>query len=119
MKFTRFCMAACMAIACIAAHAHAFLDRAEPRVGSHVEAAPAEVKVWFSERLEGAFSTVGVTDASGKSVDRGDGRVDSGNTKLLRVSLPNLVPGVYTVHWRAVSADAHATQGDFVFHVGR
>ena len=118
MKFSHFCIAASMGVASIAAQAHAFLDRAEPRVGSHVEAAPAEVKVWFSERLEGAFSTVGVTDASGKSVDRGDGRVDSGNKKLLRVSLQDLVPGVYTVHWRAVSADTHVTKGDFVFRVG-
>src|SRR2546430_7216017 len=38
------------------ARAHAVLDRAEPRVGSTVRTAPADVKLWFTERLEPAFS---------------------------------------------------------------
>lgn len=112
-------IAVCLAVASVAAQAHGFLQRADPRVGSHVDAAPAEVKLWFSEPLEGAFSTLSVTDAGGKRVDGADGHVDAANRRLLRASLQELVPGVYTVHWRAVGSDTHVTQGDFVFHVGR
>ena len=57
--------------------AHAFLDRAVPAVGSSVHASPTELKLWFTERLEPAFSKVRVLDGGGKQVDRGDGRVDA------------------------------------------
>lgn len=118
MNTRRLFLAVCMALASVAAHAHAFLDRADPRVGSQVQAAPAEVKLWFSEPLEGAFSTATVMDASGRRVDRGDAHLDTASRMLLHVSLQELGPGTYTVHWRAVSADTHVTQGDFVFRVG-
>ena len=118
MKTRRWLAAACMALAAALAHAHAFLERAEPRVGSHVAAAPSEVKLWFREALETAFSSVTVTDASGQRVDRDDARVDAAQKGLLRVSLQSLPPGAYTVHWRAVSIDTHVTQGQFVFRVG-
>ena len=35
--------------------------------------------------------------------------------RYLFASIP---PGVYTVRWRVVSVDTHATQGDFSFRVG-
>jgi copper resistance protein C len=54
-----------------AANAHAMLDHAEPRVGSKVVTVPHEVKLWFTEELEPAFSTIAVTDTSGRRVDSG------------------------------------------------
>jgi len=48
------------------AEAHAFLDHAEPKVGSTVKGSPTEVKIWFTEELEGAFSKIEVFDAQGK-----------------------------------------------------
>src|SRR2546428_450727 len=58
------------------ARAHAVLDRAEPRVGSTVRTAPADVKLWFTERLQPAFSRVQVVNEAGERVDRADGAVD-------------------------------------------
>jgi len=100
-------------------HAHAFLDHAEPRVGSTVPAAPSEVRLWFSENLEPAFSTLKVVNASGQQVDEGDARVDPAKPNQLAISLKPLQPGDYTVRWRVVSVDTHATEGDFNFRVGR
>jgi methionine-rich copper-binding protein CopC len=97
--------------------AHAFLDRAAPAVGSSVRTSPTELKLWFTERLEPAFSRVRVQDGSGKQVDRGDGRVDATDGVLLRVSLPRLAPGTYRVTWRVLSVDTHVTEGDFTFDV--
>ena len=37
---------------------HAFLERAEPRVGSTVKAAPTQVRAWFTQNLEPAFRQV-------------------------------------------------------------
>jgi methionine-rich copper-binding protein CopC len=118
MNARQLFVAACVALAAAGAHAHAFLDHSDPRVGSQVPSAPAEVKLWFTEPLEGAFTSVAVTDASGRRVDRGDAQLDASNKTLLHVSLQALAPGAYTVHWRAVSVDTHVTQGDFVFRVG-
>lgn len=96
------------------AAAHAFLDHADPRVGSSVRTAPPKVTLWFTQKLEPAFSTATVTDAAGQRVDAGV-RVD-GST--MQVALRALRPGTYRVTWRVFSVDTHTTQGDFSFHVG-
>ena len=51
--------------------AHAFLDHAEPRVGNKVATPPREVTLWFTQKLEPAFSSVTVTNAAGQRVDTG------------------------------------------------
>jgi len=99
------------------AGAHAFLERADPRVGSTVRTAPAQVRLWFTERLEPAFSSVRVVNEAGKQVDKGDGQVDPSNPRLLQISLATLPPGTYKVIWRVLSVDSHVTEGDFTFRV--
>jgi methionine-rich copper-binding protein CopC len=104
-------------LAAPAAFAHAFLDHADPRVGSEVDRAPGHVTLWFTEALEPAFSSVKVLDANGKEVDRGDGKVEDSDRAVMRVSIPPLPAGKYRVVWRALSADTHVTKGDFTFRV--
>lgn len=108
-----------LVLACTApvATAHAFLDHASPRVGSEVHGSPAEVRLWFTQDIEAAFSTVSVVDAQGKPVDRGDPGVDASDRSVLRVSLPSLPAGTYRVRWRVLSVDTHVTEGDFTFKV--
>jgi len=102
----------------VTASAHAQLVRAEPAAGGNLGKAPSEVTLHFSERLEGALSSVVVRDAAGKQVDKGNGTVDKKDRKVIRVSLPDLEPGVYKVEWRAVSTDTHKVTGDFTFKIG-
>jgi methionine-rich copper-binding protein CopC len=97
--------------------AHAFLDHAEPAVGSQVHSAPTQVKIWFTEKLEPALSKLQVFDASGQEVDKRDVKIDQSNGALLTVSLPQLKPGKYKVVWRAVSVDTHVTTGNFTFEL--
>ncbi|MEH2483696.1 methionine-rich copper-binding protein CopC [Nitrobacteraceae bacterium AZCC 2146] len=97
------------------ATAHALLDRAEPRVGNTVAAAPREVKLWFTQKLEAAFSTIAVTNASGQRVDTGKTRV-SGDQ--MTISLRPIGAGQYNVTWRVLSVDTHTTDGNFSFQVG-
>jgi len=115
----RAILALALATLAPAAFAHAFLERAEPRVGSTVAKAPDHVTLRFSEALEPAFSSVEVFDAAGKRVDRNDRKADDGDKAVMRVSVPPLAPGKYKVKWRALSADSHVTRGDFTFEVGR
>ena len=96
---------------------HAFLDHANPLVGSTVHGSPAEVKLWFTEALEPAFSTLRVVDQAGAQVDQGNKAVDPGDPALLKVSLRPLAPGSYKVVWRVLSVDTHTTEGSFSFSV--
>ena len=97
-----------------AAHAHASLTRASPSAGSTVRAAPQEVILTFTDKLEAAFSNLSVADAGGAEVTQGKAQV-SDNT--MRVGLKPLNAGIYKVNWRAVSRDTHKTEGSFTFRI--
>ena len=99
------------------AWAHAFLDHADPKVGSTVTDPPKQVKIWFTQELEPAFSSIEAKDTQGKQVDAKDCRVDTKDKTLLEVTLPQLPAGTYTVTWHVVSTDTHRTQGHFEFTI--
>jgi len=96
------------------AAAHAFLDHAEPRVGSTVDAPPT-VTLFFTEPVEPAFSRVEVDDDDGKKVQTDAVRHPAPDR--LELPLPALPAGEYTVHWAVVSVDTHPTEGRFTFSV--
>jgi methionine-rich copper-binding protein CopC len=97
------------------AYAHAMLDHAEPRVGNKVAAPPREVTLWFTQKLEQAFSTITVTNAAGQRVDSGKTRVSGSQ---MSVSLRPGGTGTYHVNWHVLSVDTHTTEGNFTFQVG-
>ena len=99
------------------ASAHAFLDHAEPRVGSEVSKSPDQVKLWFTQQPEHAFSKIQVFNTDGKQVDKDDTRTDLDDARVLVVSLPPLRPGTYKVVWHVLSVDTHRTEGSFKFTV--
>jgi copper resistance protein C len=96
------------------AEAHAFLDHADPKVGSTVHDSPLQVRVWMTENLEPAFSKLQVFDPKGNEVDKKDTNV---NGATMAVSLPKLPPGTYRVSWLAVATDTHKTSGSFNFTI--
>ena len=106
-----------MLIAPTAVRAHAFLDHADPAVGSTVPTAPKVVHIWFTQELEPAFSWIQVTDKSGAAVNDGSATVDPGNNQEMDINLKPLQGGTYTVKWHALSVDTHTTEGDFTFQV--
>ncbi|MBB5424787.1 hypothetical protein HDG40_002932 [Paraburkholderia sp. JPY158] len=99
-----------------AALAHVFPQKQEPGAGASV-AAPAQVKVTFDGSLEPAFSSLSVTDASGKQVGTQKSSVDAQQPAVMTLPLPTLAAGHYTVHWVAVASDGHRTHGDYGFDV--
>jgi copper resistance protein C len=78
--------------------------------------APDSVTINFTGALEPKFSMITVTDASGHVVNK-EASVVGADTKTMKVALPPLKPGVYTVHWVGVSTDTHRSQGDYKFTV--
>jgi len=98
------------------ASAHVHPQTQTPGANAEVSA-PAAVKIEFDGPLEPAFSTLSVSDAQGHIVSTGHAQVDSTDRKLISVALPSLPSGKYTVHWTAVAADSHRTQGDYSFSI--
>jgi copper resistance protein C len=99
-----------------AALAHVFPQHQEPGAGT-TALSPPEVRITFDGPLEPAFSTLTVTDASGKRATTAKGAVDPSQPSTLSVALPALSPGRYSVHWAAVADDGHRTHGDYSFNV--
>ncbi len=103
------------------ASAHAILLRSDPAKDSVLSIAPKQVRMWFSEALNPAFSTAVVVNGENKRVDNRDARVSSTDQTEMDVTLqPNLPPAVYIVIWRTDSAaDGHILRGSFIFSVAR
>ena len=99
-----------------AALAHVFPQKQEPGAGASVSA-PTQVKVTFDGPLEPAFSSLTVSDASGKQVSTQKSSVDAREPAVMTVPLPTLAAGHYVVHWVAVASDGHRTHGDYGFDV--
>jgi methionine-rich copper-binding protein CopC len=118
MRVSHLMLGAVLALGVIStAQAHAFLDHAEPRVGSVVTKPPAAVRLSFTEGLEVVFCRVSVTGPAGFG-GAGPALSVPGDPKSLAVDLRSPTPpGVYVVRWRVLSVDTHVTEGDFSFQV--
>jgi len=96
--------------------AHAFLEHANPAVGSTVEVPPAALDLEFSEAIEPAFSSIEVVDlARGAKIEARP--LEHPQPRSLSLPVPALQPGEYEVRWKVVSVDTHATEGTFKFRV--
>jgi hypothetical protein len=97
------------------AQAHAYLDHASPLVGSTVNAAPSEVRMWFTQALEAKFTAAQLRSSSGQVVATGG--VDAADPKQIVIHVRALPPGKYKVFWKVLSVDTHRTEGSFGFEV--
>ena len=101
------------------AGAHALVRTSDPADGALLQKAPTQVTITFTEAPDPKLSSIHVLDSTGRSVERGQAVPVPGRPLELRVAVPTLPQGVYTVTWRAVSrVDGHVTAGSFSFGVG-
>jgi methionine-rich copper-binding protein CopC len=77
------------------------------------------VDLWFSERLEAAYSTVSVWNDAGRQVDDRNVTVGFDDARQLSVSLSSGADGVYTVKYRVLSVDGHIVDSRITFTVKR
>lgn len=111
-----FALACCCLFAAGQAQAHAHPKAMMPAEDA-VIAAPAAISITFTEALEGAFSALTVVDSTGHAVATGKAELDEATRSTLRLAVPALSPGLYTVKWVAVSRDGHRTNGSYNFTV--
>jgi copper transport protein len=99
------------------ASAHASLVKTTPSANEKLATGPAYVDVTFNERLDEGANELAVLNASSRVV--ADGKPESiDGGKGLRLTLPKLGEGYYTVSYKVISADGHPVSGAFVFIVG-
>jgi copper transport protein len=125
MRSLRALLVAVLALAAVGvlaspAYAHALLERSYPAAGASLPRAPHVMLLYFTEAPEPSLSTVSLLDSSGQARPGvGKPTVAPGDARELRVRLPPLADGVYTVNWRTVSkVDGHITGGSFAFGIG-
>src|SRR6266700_2336810 len=92
-----------LAAGATSAYAHAHLDHASPLVGSEVDAAPNEVRMWFTQELEPRFTSAQLRSSAGAVVATGS--VDPADPKQVVIPLHGLAPGKYKVYWKILSVD--------------
>jgi methionine-rich copper-binding protein CopC len=102
--------------------AHAQYKSSTPANGAVLSAAPAGVTIVFTEAFVPAQSSASAVGPDGARVDNGDAKPDLSDADRRTMVLTlksNLANGVYTVHWKTVSADdGDEAQGAFTFRVG-
>jgi copper transport protein len=97
------------------ANAHASLHLSEPPDGSVIAAAPASIKLHFSEPVAPMRLTMTTPDGSSIGLERFV--VDGG---VVEIRPPEgLAKGTYLVSWRVVSEDGHPVAGTVVFSIGQ
>nr|WP_315249487.1 copper homeostasis periplasmic binding protein CopC [uncultured Duganella sp.] len=99
------------------ASAHASLKSSNPAAGATLDAAPKEIALTFNEKVEQAFSSISVADGQGKEVAAEKAKVDAANPAILRLDVPALSSGTYTVTWAVAGHDGHRRKGEFKFTV--
>jgi methionine-rich copper-binding protein CopC/putative copper export protein len=100
---------------------HAQLLSSAPGAGEVILEVPVEIRLAFSEPVDGRFVRVDVLDADGNLVASAVGARDEADPRLVVADLTgvDLENGAYNVTWRMLSAaDGHATVGFFTFGMG-
>jgi len=105
-------------IARVTLSAHAGVILTDPLEGATLGDSPTVIRLSFSESAEAALSDIRVLGTSGVAYQLGTPQYDTEDRRTVFVRVRPLERGVYTVHWRIVSAlDGHATAGAYVFGV--
>ncbi len=101
------------------AWAHAILKSSNPPKDQVTATSPSQLSLTFNENVEVSFGAIRVYTCSGSRITTGaPGHApNTGHTVVL--SVPKLVPGVYLVAWRVISADSHPVSGTYSFRIGQ
>lgn len=96
---------------------HNHLVKSAPTAGEQLAAPPKEVRLWFNERPEIAFTSVTLLTAdSVKLVTIKAVATEDSMAVAAPIATP-LKPGTYLVTWRTASRDGHAIRGTYRFSI--
>ena len=93
--------------------AHAQLIKAEPARRAALNKAPAQIRLWFNEEIEGAYTTLTVSGSNKKLVTNAKPKV----VASIILPMPETKPGKYKVKFRVLSVDGHVVDSTFNYTV--
>src|SRR3954471_2036391 len=109
-------LSASAALAVLPSTKHATLVSSEPAANSRLASPPTQVRLVYSEPIEGKLAKITIVPAAGAPmVLRAGG--DPRDVHAVIAPVDALSAGSYKVEWRVVSADGHAVDGSFSFTV--
>jgi copper transport protein len=91
----------------VTALGHAELLRTAPRDGQVLERSPRTVVLTFDEAIDPGLVRLQVSDADGRSVDRGEAFHLGGREEIVAVRLEPGLAGRYVARFRVISEDGH------------
>jgi len=97
--------------------AHAQLIKAEPARRAALDKAPAQIRLWFNEEIEGAYTTLTVSGSNKKLVTDAKPKVVADDPKSIILPMPETKSGKYTVKFRVLSVDGHVVDSTFNYTV--
>ncbi|QSB16511.1 copper resistance protein CopC [Natronosporangium hydrolyticum] len=98
---------------------HASLVGSSPEPGAQLDAPPAEIRLWFNERVSLAVDGMALRTGAGEVVETPPAEVDPQTPTAVVLPVPPGLPDdTYVVTFRVVSADSHPVAGALVFGVG-
>jgi copper transport protein len=106
-----------LVVAASAASAHAVLEESTPGPNTNVATSPKSVTLRFSEHVDVQSDAIRLFDGDLNKIDVGSTKHVPGKGSEVTATVPKLPKGLYTVAWRAISADSHPVQGAFTFGV--
>lgn len=100
-----------------AAALHNHLEKSTPAENETVAASPKEIRLWFAEKVNPAFSSITLMRADSSKIDIAKAHgTDDPKSIVAEVTTP-LASGKYLIRWRTAGDDGHAVRGTFAFSV--
>lgn len=99
------------------AFGHSFVIQETPSPNSQLETSPAEIVITFNNKVEKELFSIKVLDEKQQEVTSNKAFINDRQLEI-RLTLPDLVDGVYQVQYRAISSnDGHLMEGSYYFQV--
>lgn len=97
--------------------AHTSVVGTSPKEGEVLTVQPEQIILEFSELVTESVVNIELLDPSAKRVQVSKVQMLDEPTKI-KVKIPNLNNGTYTVRWSMISADGHPSEGGYTFSIG-
>jgi|HubBroStandDraft_5_1064220.scaffolds.fasta_scaffold127695_2 methionine-rich copper-binding protein CopC len=110
MRLQRVAFALALLVGSGGAFAHAHLNSSTPAAGAQLTVAPQTLTLEFSEAAQLTALSLARAGAAPLKLT-----APSAPASRIRIALPALTPGTWTVHFRALSADGHLVPGELSF----
>ena len=95
---------------------HNHLTKSTPAAEETITS-PKEIRLWFAEKVEPQFSSMGLLTADSSKVEIGKAHATDDPLSIAADIGKKLPAGKYVVTWRSAGDDGHAVRGKFAFTV--